>query len=233
MLRVEKVRSSYGRVEVLKGIDLEVAEAEIVTVIGSNGAGKSTLMRAISGVQPISSGRVLFRGENITAARASRRLELGVAQCPEGRQVFAPLSVDANLRLGAYRRADAAIEGDKARIYAMFPILREKQAVAAGLLSGGQQQMLAIGRALMASPRLLLLDEPTLGLSPILIDQIFEAIQKLRRDGITILLVEQNASAALAVADRAYLLETGSVVQSGIASKMSQDPSVRQAYLGI
>lgn len=233
MLRVEKLRSSYGRIEVLRDVDLEVAESEIVTVIGSNGAGKTTLMRAISGVQTISAGRISFRGEDITAARASHRIESGIAQCPEGRQVFAPLSVDANLRLGAYRRSDSEIEADKARVYGMFPVLREKQTTAAGLLSGGQQQMLAIGRALMARPTLLLLDEPTLGLSPILIDHIFEAIKRLRRDGITILLVEQNASAALAIADRAYLLETGSIVQSGVASTMLDDPSVRAAYLGI
>lgn len=204
-----------------------------MTVIGSNGAGKTTLMRAISGIQPISAGGISFRGEDITAARASHRISAGIAQCPEGRQVFAPLSVEANLRLGAYRRSDSEIDADKARVYGMFPVLKEKQTTAAGLLSGGQQQMLAIGRALMAKPRLLLLDEPTLGLSPILIDQIFEAIQKLRQDGITILLVEQNASAALAIADRAYLLETGLIVKSDFARKMSEDPSVRQAYLGI
>jgi branched-chain amino acid transport system ATP-binding protein len=233
LLRIEKLRSAYGRIEVLKDIDLRVAESEIVTVIGSNGAGKTTLMRAISGVQPISAGRISFRGEDITTTRASRRIEAGIAQCPEGRQLFAPLSVEANLRLGAYRRSDPDIGTDQARVYDMFPVLKEKRTIAAGLLSGGQQQMLAIGRAIMAKPKLLLLDEPTLGLSPILIDQIFEAIQGLRRDGITILLVEQNASAALAIADRAYLLETGSIVQSGTASAMLEDPSVREAYLGI
>lgn len=233
MLRVEKLRSSYGRIEVLRDVDLEVAKSEIVTVIGSNGAGKTTLLRSISGVQPINAGRISFRGEDISVSRASRRIEAGIAQCPEGRQVFAPLSVEANLRLGAYRRSDSEVEADKARVYGMFPVLREKQTTAAGLLSGGQQQMLAIGRALMARPTLLLLDEPTLGLSPILIDQIFEAIQRMRRDGITILLVEQNAAAALAIADRAYLLETGSIVQSGVASTMLEDPSVRTAYLGI
>jgi branched-chain amino acid transport system ATP-binding protein len=233
LLRVEKLRSAYGRIEVLRDIDLHVAESEIVTVIGSNGAGKTALMRAISGVQPISAGRITFRGEDITTARASRRIEAGIAQCPEGRQLFAPLSVEANLRLGAYRRSDPDIAADQARVYDMFPVLKEKRTIAAGLLSGGQQQMLAIGRALMAKPKLLLLDEPTLGLSPILIDQIFEAIQRLRQDGITILLVEQNASAALAIAARAYLLETGSIVQSGTASAMLEDTAVREAYLGI
>jgi branched-chain amino acid transport system ATP-binding protein len=218
---------------VLKGIDLAVDRSEVVTVIGANGAGKTTLLRAISGVQPTSAGRIVFMDEDITKTRASRRIVAGIAQCPEGRQVFAPLSVEANLRLGAYRRSDHEIKSDKDRVFGMFPVLAEKRDTPAGLLSGGQQQMLAIGRALMAKPKLLLLDEPTLGLSPILVDQIFESIRMLRESGITILLVEQNAAAALALADRAYLLETGEVIKALPADEMLEDPAVRHAYLGV
>jgi branched-chain amino acid transport system ATP-binding protein len=233
LLKVEGLRSSYGRVEVLKGIDLAVDRSEVVTVIGANGAGKTTLLRSISGVQPISAGSIVFMDEDISKARASRRIVAGIAQCPEGRQVFAPLSVEANLRLGAYRRSDRGINTDMDRVFSMFPALLEKRDTPAGLLSGGQQQMLAIGRALMAKPKLLLLDEPTLGLSPILVDQIFEAIRALRDAGITILLVEQNAAAALALADRAYLLETGVVTKALPAKEMLQDAAVRHAYLGV
>jgi branched-chain amino acid transport system ATP-binding protein len=233
LLKVERLRSAYGRVQVLKDVNLAVDRAEVVALIGSNGAGKTTLLRAISGIQPISSGRIFFLGDDISRATAADRIAAGIAQCPEGRQVFAPLSVAANLRLGAYRRRARDIAADIERVYAMFPVLAEKRGTPAGLLSGGQQQMLAIGRALMAKPQLLLLDEPTLGLSPILIDRIFDTIRMLRESGMTILLVEQNAAAALKFADRAYLLETGSIMRAGPAREMLNDDAVRTAYLGM
>jgi branched-chain amino acid transport system ATP-binding protein len=214
-------------------VSLAVDRAEIVALIGSNGAGKTTLLRAISGVQPISAGRISFLGDDISRAAAFDRVAAGIAQCPEGRQVFAPLPVEVNLRLGAYSRRTRGIDSDIERVYAMFPVLAEKRGTPAGLLSGGQQQMLAIGRALMAKPQLLLLDEPTLGLSPILIDRIFDTICTLRQSGMTILLVEQNAAAALKIADRAYLLETGSITRASSASEMLDDEAVRTAYLGM
>ncbi|MGQ9371128.1 ABC transporter ATP-binding protein [Azospirillum sp. ST 5-10] len=233
MLRVEGLRSAYGRVEVLKGVDLAVAAGEVVALVGSNGAGKTTLLRAISGVQPITAGRIRYDGEAIERLRASQRVARGIAQSPEGRQVFGPLTVEQNLRLGAYARRDRGVRGDMERVYALFPALAERRGTAAGALSGGQQQMLAIGRALMARPRLLLLDEPSLGLSPLLVDQVFDAIAALRADGVTMLLVEQNAAAALAVSDRGYLLRTGEIVQSGAAAALLDDPAVQRAYLGM
>jgi branched-chain amino acid transport system ATP-binding protein len=200
-------------------------------LIGANGAGKTTLLRCLSGVQPITAGRLEFDGTAITALRPHRRVSLGIAQSPEGRQVFGPLSVEDNLRLGAFRRRDgAAARLD--RIYAMFPVLAEKRRIPAASLSGGQQQMLAIGRALMSEPRLLLLDEPSLGLAPLLVDQILAAVTALRQDGVAVLLVEQNAAAALAVADRGYVLETGRVVQEGTGRALLDDPRLRDAYLG-
>lgn len=232
MLEVSNLRSSYGRIEVLKGVTLEVRAGEVVALIGSNGAGKTTLLRALSGVQPIAAGEIRFCGERIDRLPPHRRVERGVTQSPEGRQVFNPLSVADNLRLGAYTRRDADIDSDCDRIYAMFPVLHEKRKHLAGGLSGGQQQMLAIGRALMGKPKLLLLDEPSLGLSPILVDQILAAIVSLRNDGITVLLVEQNASAALEIADRGYVLETGRVSHSGDKESLLSDPKVKAAYLG-
>ena len=205
---------------------------EIVALIGSNGAGKTTLLRALSGVQPITKGEIRFRGERVERLPPHRRVERGMTQSPEGRQVFGPLSVADNLRLGAYMRRDKEIENDRDRIFEMFPVLREKRLQAAGGLSGGQQQMLAIGRALMGKPALLLLDEPSLGLSPLLVDQILAAIVSLKANGITVLLVEQNASAALEIADRAYVMETGRIVSSGEGSVLLSDPKVKAAYLG-
>jgi branched-chain amino acid transport system ATP-binding protein len=218
---------------VLKGVTLHIQTGEVVALVGSNGAGKTTLLRALSGVQPITSGEVLFNGELIHRLPAHRRVDLGITQSPEGRQVFGPLTVEDNLRLGAYRRRDKDIVSDRDRVFTMFPILAEKRHLLAGGLSGGQQQMLAIGRALMGRPRLLLLDEPSLGLSPLLVDQILDAIVSLRKDGITVLLVEQNASAALAIADRGYVLETGKVAYTGAGSALLADPQVKAAYLGI
>ena len=233
MLEVKGLRSAYGRIEVLKSVDLEVRAGEVVALVGSNGAGKTTLLRSLSGVQPITGGAIRFNGERIDRLSPHQRVERGITQSPEGRQVFGPLTVEDNLRLGAYRRRDKEINQDRDRIYAMFPILAEKRHLLAGGLSGGQQQMLAIGRALMGRPKLLLLDEPSLGLSPLLVDQILDAIVSLRRDGITVLLVEQNASAALGIADRGYVLETGKVAHSGAGSALLADPQVKAAYLGI
>jgi branched-chain amino acid transport system ATP-binding protein len=233
VLEVENLRSAYGRIEVLKGVSLQVRAGEVVALVGANGAGKTTLLRALSGVQPMTSGEIRFKGQRIDRLPPHQRVELGITQSPEGRQVFGPLTVEDNLRLGAYRRRDKEIEQDRERIFAMFPILAEKRQLLAGGLSGGQQQMLAIGRALMGRPKLLLLDEPSLGLSPLLVDQILDAIVSLRKDGITVLLVEQNASAALAIADRGYVLETGKVAYSGTGSSLLADPQVKAAYLGI
>lgn len=233
MLEVTGLSSGYGRIGVLKGIDLSVGAGEVVALIGSNGAGKTTLLRALSGVQPITNGRIVFQGEAIERLPPHARVKRGLLQSPEGRQVFGPLTVEDNLRLGAFVRRDASIEQDRERVFAMFPILREKRAQLAGGLSGGQQQMLAIGRALMGKPKLLLLDEPSLGLSPLLVDQILAAIAALKADGITVLLVEQNAAAALDIADRGYVIETGRIVLTDRASALKGNPSVREAYLGI
>jgi branched-chain amino acid transport system ATP-binding protein len=233
VLRVEGLRSAYGRIEAVKGVDLEVARGEIVALVGSNGAGKTTLLRAISGVQPITAGRILHDGEPIEALAAHARVARGIAQVPEGRQVFAPLTVEDNLRLGAFRRGRAEADATLAEVFALFPVLAEKRGLAAGGLSGGQQQMLAIGRALMSRPRLLLLDEPSMGLAPLLVDQILASVVRLREHGMTVLLVEQNASAALAIADRGYVLETGRIAHAGTGRALLDDPRVREAYLGI
>ncbi|MGO4712970.1 ABC transporter ATP-binding protein [Bradyrhizobium sp. 2TAF24] len=232
MLEVRDLHSAYGRIVVLKGVSLAVNAGEVVALIGSNGAGKTTLLRALSGVQPICGGEISFLGERIDKLPPHRRVARGMTQSPEGRQVFGPLSVDDNLRLGAYMRGDGDIEADRERVFAMFPILREKRHLAAGGLSGGQQQMLAIGRALMGRPKLLLLDEPSLGLSPLLVDQILAAIVALKASGMTVLLVEQNATAALEIADRGYVLETGCIASSGTGAALLSDPKVKAAYLG-
>ncbi|UFS76473.1 ABC transporter ATP-binding protein [Tardiphaga sp. 37S4] len=233
MLEISNLRSRYGRIEVLKGISLDVQTGEVVALIGSNGAGKTTLLHALSGVQPISDGQVTFLGERIDGLPAHRRVARGILQSPEGRQIFGPLTVEDNLRLGAYLRRDKDIAEDRDRIFGMFPILAEKRNQIAGGLSGGQQQMLAIGRALMGKPKLLLLDEPSLGLSPLLVDQILAAIVSLRALGMTVLLVEQNAMAALEIADRGYVIETGHIVLAGPASQLLSDPKVKAAYLGL
>ncbi|WP_127091905.1 ABC transporter ATP-binding protein [Aquabacter cavernae] len=232
MLTVENLNSAYGRIAVLHDVNLEVKAGEIVALVGSNGAGKTTLLRTLSGVQPAASGRILFEGKPIERMEAHARVALGISQSPEGRQVFGPLSVEDNLRLGAFRRRSPD-KNTLAHVYDMFPVLAEKRRISAMSLSGGQQQMLAIGRALMAAPKLLLLDEPSLGLAPLLIDQILGAVVKLKAEGITVLLVEQNASAALAIADRGYVLETGHVVLEGKGSDLLEDPKVRAAYLGV
>jgi branched-chain amino acid transport system ATP-binding protein len=233
VLTLEGVRSCYGRIEVIHGVSLTVNGGEIVTLVGSNGAGKTTLLRAISGVQPASGGSIRFAGETIDALPGHERVMRGIVQVPEGRQVFTPLSVDDNLRLGAFRRKDDEVATDIEQIYATFPLLAEKRRAAAGSLSGGQQQMLAIGRALMARPKLILLDEPSMGLAPVLVEQIFAIILDLKARGLTTLLVEQNANAALAIADRGYVMETGRIVMSGPGRELLDDPRVQSAYLGI
>ena len=233
MLTVEAITSAYGRINVLHEVWLQVKAGEIVALVGSNGAGKTTLLRTLSGVQPARSGRILFQGEAIERLEPHQRVVRGISQSPEGRQVFGPLSVEDNLRLGAYRRQDAGVRARLDHVFALFPVLAEKRRIAAMSLSGGQQQMLAIGRALMAAPKLLLLDEPSLGLAPLLVDQILAAVRALRAEGITVLLVEQNAAAALAVADRGYVLETGRVVMEGSGTALLHDPRVRTAYLGL
>ncbi len=233
MLEVQQLASAYGRIEVLHGIDLHVARGEIVTIVGSNGAGKTTLLRALSGVQPMRAGRIVFEGRQIEKDAAHRRVQLGLAQVPEGRHVFAPLSVQDNLLLGGWTRPAADRRREIEGVYELFPALAERRTQHAGSLSGGQQQMLAIGRALMSQPRLLLLDEPSMGLAPVLVDQIFALLPRLKARGLTVLVVEQNAYAALAAADRGYVMETGRIVASGAASELMHDPSVREAYLGL
>lgn len=233
MLEVSSLTSHYGRIQALAGIDLTVREGELVSLVGANGAGKSTLLRTLSGVQPVTRGRVTFAGEDITQERAERRVRRGIVQVPEGRQVFGPLSVEDNLRLGAYTRTRGESNAELERIYAMFPALKERRHDTAGILSGGQQQMLSMGRALMAKPRLLLLDEPSMGLAPRLVDEIFATVRSLKLARTTIFLVDQNAHAALAVADRGYVLETGRIVLSGSGAELLANGLVREAYLGI
>jgi len=233
MLSVEGLRSRYGRIEVLHGLDLRVRPGEIVTVVGANGAGKTTLLRCLSGLQPVSAGTVIFRGEDISRLAAHRRVGRGLAQAPEGRQIFTNLTVEENLRLGAYLYRDARVGGDIADAFAMFPILKAKRNLAAGGLSGGQQQMLAIARALMGRPACLLLDEPSMGLAPMLAGQILDVIANLRSRGVTALLIEQNAFAALSIADRGYVLETGRITISGPARELIHDQRIRKAYLGL
>jgi branched-chain amino acid transport system ATP-binding protein len=233
MLSVENVTSSYGRIQALHGVSLEVAAGEIVTLVGANGAGKTTLLRAISGVQPVTAGRILLDGRPIERVPGHARVALGIAQVPEGRQLFAPLAVEDNLKLGAWSRRGSELDAELARVYALFPMLATLRHAAAGTLSGGQQQMLAIGRALMAKPRLLLLDEPSMGLAPMLVDQILGVVQGFKRSGLTVLLVEQNARAALAIADRGYVVETGRITASGSAAQLLADDRVQAAYLGV
>ena len=233
MLTVEGLRSRYGRIEVLHGIDLTVDSGEIVTVVGANGAGKTTLLKCVSGTQPVSGGTITFRGETLTGVPAHRRPARGLTQSPEGRQIFTNLTVEENLRLGAYLFTDDRVEKDMEDAFAMFPILREKRNLAAGGLSGGQQQMLAMARALMGRPSCLLLDEPSMGLAPIIVQQIFDVVSGLKALGVTVLLVEQNAFGALKIADRGYVMETGRITMSGAAADLIADPRIRAAYLGI
>ncbi|WP_042696205.1 ABC transporter ATP-binding protein [Azospirillum sp. B506] len=233
LLEIEGLNSHYGRIHALKSASLTVREGELVALVGANGAGKTTLLRTLSGVHPASSGRITFDGCDITRMKASRRVAEGVVQVPEGRQLFGPQTVEDNLRLGAYRRGSGKPDDDIDRLYEMFPVLKVKRDQPAGTLSGGQQQIVALGRALMAKPRLLLLDEPSMGLAPLLVTEIFDAVQRLKREGTTILLVEQNAHAALAIADRGYVIETGEIVLSDSGAALLSNERVRQAYLGL
>lgn len=233
LLEIEGLNSHYGRIHALKSASLSVREGELVALVGANGAGKTTLLRTLSGVHPASSGRITFDGCDITRMKASRRVAEGVVQVPEGRQLFGPQSVEDNLRLGAYRRGSGKPDDDIERLYEMFPVLKVKRDQPAGTLSGGQQQIVALARALMAKPRLLLLDEPSMGLAPLLVAEIFDAVQRLKREGTTILLVEQNAHAALAIADRGYVIETGEIVLSDSGAALLSNERVRQAYLGL
>lgn len=233
MLEVKDLCVSYGAIKALRGISFNVDKGEIITLIGSNGAGKTTTLHSISNIIKKQSGTILFEGEDITNMGADKIVQRNLIQVPEGRRVFANLSVYENLMLGAYLRKDKAeIQKDLEHVFTLFPRLKERIKQPAGTLSGGEQQMLAMGRALMSKPRLLLLDEPSMGLAPILVDEIFEIIKKINADGTTILLVEQNAFKALSIADRAYVLETGAISKEGNASDLIKDDSVKAAYLG-
>ena len=232
LLEIEGLNAHYGRIHALKSASLTVGEGELVALVGANGAGKTTLLRTLSGVHSATSGTIRFEGRDITRMPAHQRVAEGLIQVPEGRQLFGPQSVEDNLRLGAYRRGGNP-ERDLEDLYAMFPVLKVKRDQPAGTLSGGQQQMVAIGRALMAKPRVLLLDEPSMGLAPLLVGEIFNAVERLKEQGTTILLVEQNAYAALAIADRGYVIETGEITLHDSGSALLANERVKQAYLGL
>ena len=232
LLEVEDIHTSYGSIEALKGISLTVEEGEVVTLIGSNGAGKSTTLRSISGLTPPRHGSIRFRGEEISTLPAQEIVRLGISQSPEGRHCFQRMTVRENLELGAYLRRDANVSGDMERVLDLFPRLREREKQKAGTMSGGEQQMLAMGRALMADPSLLLLDEPSMGLAPILVERIYETVREINKQGTTILLVEQNANYALEVSSRGYVLETGKVVLADKSAALRDNPEVQNAYLG-
>ena len=233
LLAIKGMDSHYGRIQALKGLSMEVRRGETVALVGANGAGKTTFLRTLSGVQPMSAGRIYFDGADISKLRSDLRMRTGICQSPEGRQVFGPLSIEDNLRLGAYTQPKTQIEGDMEKVFGMFPILKEKRLLPAGTLSGGQQQMLAIGRALMGRPKLLLLDEPSMGLAPLLVEEVFNVVKMLKSQGMTIILAEQNAIAALAIADRGYVLETGTITLSGTGQELISNEQVRAAYLGM
>jgi len=232
LLEVDDIHTFYGNIEALKGISLTVEEGECVTLIGSNGAGKSTTLRSISGLTPPRTGDIVFQGENITRTPPAEIVKLGISQSPEGRRCFPRMTVRENLDMGAYLRRDKEIDDDMTRVFELFPRLQERERQKAGTMSGGEQQMLAIGRALMAKPKLLLLDEPSMGIAPILVERIYDTIAEINRQGTTILLVEQNANYGLAVSQRAYVLETGAVAMSDSSATLRTNPDVQKAYLG-
>jgi branched-chain amino acid transport system ATP-binding protein len=233
LLRIDELRVRYGGIEAVKGISFEVGVGEVVTLIGGNGAGKTTTLKAISGVKRVTSGTIVFRGERIDGHAAHEIVDLGICQAPEGRRIFPRMSVRENLLMGAYGRRDGpGIQEDLDRVWSLFPVLEERAAQAGGTLSGGEQQMLAIGRALMSRPQLLMLDEPSLGLAPLFVERIFDLLREIHALGTTILLIEQNANKALALADRGYVIESGSIVIEDSASNLLGNDRVRQAYLG-
>jgi branched-chain amino acid transport system ATP-binding protein len=233
LLEVKGLKISYGGINAVKGIDLSVQEGEMVALIGANGAGKTTTLKAICGLLPPAAGRVQYRGEDITAAPSYVLVERGLALVPEGRQVFGRLTAQENLEMGAYARRDGAgVRADLQRVYGLFPRLYERRRQTAGTLSGGEQQMLAIGRALMSAPKLLLLDEPSMGLAPLMVQRIFETIRKVASEGVTVLLVEQNAKLALELSSRGYVMESGLITLAARSAALLADPQVRQAYLG-
>ena len=232
ILKVEDINVYYGSIHAIKGVSFEVNEGEIVTLIGANGAGKSTTLNTISGLLHSKTGSVTFMGENLGKVPCHKIVSKGLALVPEGRRVFLQMTVQENLEMGAFTQGSKTLDDDLERVYTQFPRLKERFKQVAGTLSGGEQQMLAMGRALMSHPKLLMLDEPSMGLAPILVEQIFEIIQNLHKDGTTILLVEQNAAAALSVADRGYVLETGKIVTSGTGKELLASPAIKKAYLG-
>ncbi len=232
ILKVDNINVYYGAIHAIKGISFEVNEGEIVTLIGANGAGKSTTLQTVSGLLRSRTGSIEFNGENISHVPAHKLVYKGLAQVPEGRRIFLQMSVEENLEMGAFTQKNAGIDVDLESVYEQFPRLRERKKQIAGTLSGGEQQMLAMGRALMSHPKLLMLDEPSMGLAPILVEQIFDIIRQLHKNGTTILLVEQNAQMALSVADRAYVLETGKITLSGTGKELAESDEVRKAYLG-
>lgn len=231
LLEVEDINVHYGKIAALKGMSIQVDEGEIVSLIGANGAGKTTTLKTISGLRPLTSGRILFNGQDISKTPGHKRVLLGIGQSPEGRGVFPGMTVQENLLMGAYTRKDD-LKADLDEVYELFPRLNERKTQFGGTMSGGEQQMIAIGRALMTKPKVLLLDEPSMGLAPMLIAQIFDIIREINKRGTTVLLVEQNAQQALKLSDRAYVLETGRVVQSAPGAELLNDPKVRAAYLG-
>jgi branched-chain amino acid transport system ATP-binding protein len=233
LLEIRNLSSHYGRIQALRGIDVDVKEGELVALVGANGAGKTTLLRTLSGVQPASGGTIRLESDDVSQMPSSKRVKIGISQVPEGRQVFGPMTVEDNLILGAFTRSRGEAHQTMDQVYDRFPILKEKRRQLAGNLSGGQQQMLAMGRALMSKPRILLLDEPSMGLAPLLVEEIFDIVRKLREAGTTIFMVEQNAFMALEVADRAYVLEAGEVTLSGTGQELLSNEKVIEAYLGI
>ncbi|MFE5426904.1 MULTISPECIES: ABC transporter ATP-binding protein [Bacillaceae] len=233
MLKIEDINVYYGNIQALKGISLSINEGEIVTLIGANGAGKSTMLKSISGLLKPKQGKIIYEGQSIGGKAVQSIVKMGISHVPEGRRVFANMTVEENLQLGAYLRKDkAGIKQDMEKVYELFPRLLERLKQQSGTLSGGEQQMLAMGRALMAKPRLLLLDEPSMGLAPLLVKQIFNIIEEINKTGTTILLVEQNANLALSIADRAYVVETGRIVLSGKSEELTASEEIKNAYLG-
>jgi branched-chain amino acid transport system ATP-binding protein len=233
LLQLKELKVAYGGIQAVKGIDLQVAEGELVCLIGANGAGKTTTLKGITGLQPVKSGKIHYAGEDITGKPAFKLVRKGLSMVPEGRGVFGALTIEENLAMGAYARDDrAAIKEDVERVFALFPRLKERRKQTAGTLSGGEQQMLAMGRAMMSRPKLLLLDEPSMGLAPLMVQKVFETVLAISKEGVTILLIEQNAKLALEVSRRGYVMESGEITLEGEAKKLLSDPKVREAYLG-